>query len=107
MHINGFYKQDQDSALRCDFHPGQWRAWEGTARFVFVLSGAQGGKTSFGPPWLHREIKARGPGDYHVMDCERCLWSLLGERRGLGESVIIPPSTSWQISNSDSLTLNP
>ena len=28
--------------------------------------------------------------DYHLMDCERYLWALLGEPRGLGESVIIP-----------------
>ncbi|MFC1997808.1 hypothetical protein ACFLXI_09455, partial [Chloroflexota bacterium] len=27
MHLNGFYHQDQDGALRCDFHPGQRRAW--------------------------------------------------------------------------------
>ena len=29
--------------------------------------------------------------DYHIMDCERYLWSYLGEQRGTGESVIIPP----------------
>ena len=29
--------------------------------------------------------------DYHLMDCERYLWALLGEPRGLGESIIIPP----------------
>ncbi len=32
-----------------------------------VLAGTQGGKTSFGPPWLWREIRERGPGDYLVV----------------------------------------
>jgi len=29
-----------------------------------MLAGTQGGKTSFGPHWLYREIQNRGPGDY-------------------------------------------
>jgi hypothetical protein len=36
-------------------------------RFVAVLSGTQGGKTSFGSPWLYREIQRCGPGDYLVV----------------------------------------
>lgn len=32
-----------------------------------VLAGTQGGKTSFGPLWLYREIQRRGPGDYIVV----------------------------------------
>jgi hypothetical protein len=47
-----------------NFHPGQWQAWNSTRRFVFIISGTQGGKTSFGPHWLYREIKQRGAGDY-------------------------------------------
>lgn len=45
-------------------HEGQARAWNSTRRFVVVLAGTQGGKTVFGPHWLHREIETRGPGDY-------------------------------------------
>jgi hypothetical protein len=45
-------------------HPGQARAWRSGRRFVFILAGTQGGKTSFGPLWLYREIQTRGPGDY-------------------------------------------
>lgn len=45
-------------------HPGQRRAWDSERRFVFMISGSQGGKTSFGPLWLEREIATRGPGDY-------------------------------------------
>ena len=52
--------------LRWNLHPGQWRAWISLARIVLVLAGTQGGKTSFGPMWLYREITMRGPGDYLV-----------------------------------------
>lgn len=48
-------------------HAGQKAAWDSLRRFVAVLSGTQGGKTSFGPPWLHREIYRKGPGDYLVV----------------------------------------
>ncbi len=60
----------EDGQLRLHFHPGQARAWRSDHRFVFVLSGTQGGKTSFGPWWLWREIyggvnhPGRGAGDY-------------------------------------------
>ena len=59
-----------DGELSLNFHPGQTQAWDSTRRFVFVLAGTQGGKTSFGPWWLWREIygdgdhPGRGPGDY-------------------------------------------
>lgn len=52
--------------LVIDLHPGQARAWQSRARFVTISAGTQGGKTSFGPLWLFREIQARGPGDYIV-----------------------------------------
>ncbi len=53
--------------LTYHFHPGQVRAWVSPARFVAVLAGTQGGKTSFGPHWLYREIKNSGPGDYLIV----------------------------------------
>ena len=56
-----------DRKMRLNFHPGQHRAWESLKRFVCVLSGTQGGKTETGPPWLLREIKLRGPGDYMIV----------------------------------------
>lgn len=56
-----------DGRLRLHLHPGQWKAWSSTARFVVVLAGTQGGKTSFGPHWLYREIQRGGPGDYLVI----------------------------------------
>ena len=49
---------------RLNLHDGQIRAWESKKRFIFITSGTQGGKTSFGPWWLWREIQIRGPGDY-------------------------------------------
>jgi hypothetical protein len=50
--------------MNLNFHPGQMRAWDSKKRFVCIFSGTQGGKTTFGPPWLFREIAKRGPGDY-------------------------------------------
>jgi len=45
-----------DGQLRLHFHRGQLRVWDSTARFPFMFAGSQGGKTSFGPHWLHREM---------------------------------------------------
>lgn len=59
--------RDGKSGLRYNFHRGQKKAWHSESRFVCVLAGTQGGKTSFGPPWLHREIQRRGPGDYMIV----------------------------------------
>lgn len=53
--------------MRLHFHAGQRRAWASERRFVAVLAGTQGGKTSFGPHWLYREIMRQGPGDYMVV----------------------------------------
>lgn len=61
------YHVTPDGGLSLDFHPGQWAAWDSARRFVVVLAGTQGGKTSFGPHWLYREIQRRGPGDYLVV----------------------------------------
>jgi hypothetical protein len=55
-----------DGRMRLHFHRGQWRAWQSERRWVVVLAGTQSGKTSFGPHWLYREIRRRGPGDYLV-----------------------------------------
>lgn len=57
-------------------HSGQCRAWDSRARFVFVLAGAQSGKTSWGPWWLLREIAERGPGDYLAVTATYDLFKL-------------------------------
>jgi hypothetical protein len=64
--VHGLYDIREDRHIHYDFHPGQEEAWESTARFVCILSGTQGGKTTFGPPWLYREIQEKGPGEYLV-----------------------------------------
>lgn len=56
-----------EGKLRLHFHRGQWQAWQSTRRIVAVIAGTQGGKTSFGPPWLQRAIQQAGPGDYMVV----------------------------------------
>lgn len=52
--------------LRFNFHRGQWRAWEAEERIVAVVAGTQGGKTTFGPVWLWREMQRGGPGTYLI-----------------------------------------
>lgn len=56
-----------DGWLDLNFHAGQIKAWESTARTILVLAGTQAGKSSWGPYWLVREIAERGPGDYMVV----------------------------------------
>lgn len=58
---------DKEGRLHFSFHPGQARAWDSKRRIVLMLAGSQGGKTVFGPPWLWREIRRRGAGDYLVV----------------------------------------
>ncbi len=53
-----------NNTVRLTLHPGQTQTWDSAARFPVMLSGSQGGKTSFGPHWLKREIERCGPGDY-------------------------------------------
>lgn len=65
--MNDLVEITPQGKLRLHFHDGQWRAWNSERRFVTVLAGTQSGKTSFGPHWLNREIKTRGPGDYMVV----------------------------------------
>lgn len=54
----------RDGRLTLHLHPGQSRVWRSEKRFILMLSGSQGGKTSLGPHWLYREIQRCGPGDY-------------------------------------------
>jgi len=60
------YYVDSGTLVR-RFHPGQWAATDSRARFVVVLAGTQGGKTSYGPFWLYDEVERCGPGDYLVV----------------------------------------
>jgi hypothetical protein len=52
--------------IRWNLHRGQRRALESEKRFILVLGGWQSGKTEIGPPWLFREMRRCGPGDYLV-----------------------------------------
>jgi hypothetical protein len=64
--IENVIRPDGRCGLKYNFHRGQRQAWDSKRRFVAVLAGTQGGKTVFGPAWLHREIQRCGPGDYLV-----------------------------------------
>ncbi len=67
--------------IRFSPHAGQVKAWNSERRIVLVLAGTQGGKTSFGPHWLLREIQRSGPGDYLCVAPTFQLW----EKKALGE----------------------
>lgn len=83
--------------LTLDFHYYQGRSWASTSRFVFLLAGTQGGKTSFGPWWLWREVygdghlfRGRGSGDYIAATSTYDLFKLkmLPEARTVFEDVL-------------------
>ena len=57
----------QEGQLTLSFHEGQARTWAAKRRFIAMIAGTQGGKTTFGPLWLWREIKDKGAGDYMVV----------------------------------------
>lgn len=54
--LRGLYTIDE-ARLRLHMHGGQLRAWDSDKRFIFVFAGTQGGKTSWIPWWLWREIQ--------------------------------------------------
>ncbi len=72
----GLYKVYADGTLKLSLHPGQQRAWDSARRFIFMIAGTQGGKTSFGPFWLYREIMRCGPGDYLAVTASYDLFKL-------------------------------
>ena len=74
------YHVTDDGGISLDFHSGQWNIWDCTKRFVFATAGTQGGKTSFGPHWLRREIYhqdiGRMAGDYLAVTATYDLFKL-------------------------------
>lgn len=71
-------------------HPGQTRAYVSTCRLIFMLAGTQGGKTSFGPWWLDKEIREQGAGDCLAVTSTFDLFKLkmLPEMRSVFEFVL-------------------
>lgn len=65
--LGDLYAVDEKGRMFLDFHEGQLNAWDSKKRFIAVVAGTQGGKTSFGPHWLRREIALKGPGDYLIV----------------------------------------
>ncbi len=51
-----FREVTPDGTLKVHLHKGQTMAWDAAERYIVVSAGTQGGKTSFGPHWLEREI---------------------------------------------------
>jgi hypothetical protein len=71
-------------------HRGQQRAWDSLVRFIFLFAGTQGGKTSFLPWWLWREMMNCGAGDYLAVTASYDLFKLkfLPEMRNVFEHVL-------------------
>lgn len=65
--IETVVNKDGRQGIRYNFHAGQLRAWQSRKRIVAVIAGGRSGKTVLGPPWLHREMIAKGPGDYLIV----------------------------------------
>lgn len=76
------YNADGTFGLSLNLHPGQQKAWDSDKRIVAILAGSQGGKTSFLPWLLHREIEnQRGvdpdiPQDYLAVTANYDLFKL-------------------------------
>jgi len=65
--VRTIQRPDGSVGLSYSFHPKQARAWHSKKRVVAVIAGARAGKTVLGPLWLHREMLAKGPGDYLIV----------------------------------------
>ena len=65
-----------DAGQPVPFHEAQLLAYESTADIVAFLAGSQGGKTSFAPWWMDKEVNARGPGDYLAVTASYDLFKL-------------------------------
>ncbi len=53
-------------AVKHNLHPGQKKAHASQKQIIAIIAGVRSGKTSYGPIWLYREMRRRGPGDYLV-----------------------------------------
>ncbi len=82
--------QVRGNDLHLRLHRGQLAAWDSDRRFVFMIAGTQGGKTSFGPWWLQREITRGGRGDYLAVTASFDLFKLkmLPEMRLVFERIL-------------------
>lgn len=93
IHDTGLIKYVGETAY-IDPHKYQWRAWRSDARFIFILAGTQGGKTSFLPWWLNREIddtaSPAGENDYLAVTASFDLFKLkfLPEMKRVFEDIL-------------------
>lgn len=58
------------------YHWGQILAYNSPRRRIAMIAGTQGGKTSFGPWWLWKEIRINGGGDYLAVTSSYDLFKL-------------------------------
>lgn len=72
---NDIYRVD-GGKVTLHLHPGQSLAWDSERRFVAMLAGSQGGKTSMGPWWMYREVSRCNGGDHFVVTSNYDLFKL-------------------------------
>lgn len=79
-----------EDGIALNYHSGQLKAHDSKARVVAVISGSQGGKTSYGSWWLTDEITKLGAGDYIAATATYDLFKLkmLPEIREVFEHVL-------------------
>lgn len=58
------------------FHRAQDITYNSNKRLIGMIAGTQGGKTSFGPHWLYKEIKLRNGGDFIAVTSSYDLFKL-------------------------------
>lgn len=86
---------DANGKVHLHFHYFQAKAMQSLSRFTFMIAGSQGGKTSFGPWWLYREIygdkhtPGKGGGDYIAVTSTYDMFKLkmLPETRRVFEAI--------------------
>lgn len=72
-----------DGRLTLNLHPGQKRAMESPAKYIFMFAGSQGGKTSLGAWWLYQEI------------CRRCIYPEYLEEVNQSGGFDTVPAEGW------------
>lgn len=89
---SNLYTIDADGVLTLSPHIGQAKVLTMplSVRFILMLAGSQGGKTSLGPWWLNYEIERVGRGDYIAATTNFDLFKLkmLPETRRIFEDVL-------------------
>lgn len=59
--------RSESGGLKISLHPGQSDIWDCERRFLAMIAGTGGGKTSFGPLWMLREVEKHPEAEFLVI----------------------------------------